>query len=56
MTIQVLYSILSNIGVIIVKNDKDIFNGISDNIPLSLMNEWIDCIKIVNDELAIILK
>lgn len=56
MTVQCLYSILNNIDVIIVKNDKDIFNGVSDNIPLSLMNEWVDCLKIDHDHLAIILK
>lgn len=56
MTIQVLYSILWNIDVIIVKNDEDIFTGISDNIPISLMNEWVDYIKIDHDGLVIILK
>ena len=56
MTVQCLYSILNNIDVIIVKNDKDIFNGVSDNIPMKLMNEWVDCLKIDHDYLAIILK
>ena len=56
MTVQFLYSILSNIDVTIVKNEKDIFNGISDNIPMKLMNEWVDCIKINHDDLVIILK
>lgn len=56
MTVQLLYSILSNNDVIIVKNDKDIFNGIADNIPIVLMNEWVDCIKIDHDHLAIILQ
>lgn len=56
MTIQVLYSILSNIDVTIVKNNKDIFTGIADNIPLTLMNEWVDCIKTNHDDLVIILK
>lgn len=56
MTVEFLYSILSNIDVIIVKNDKDIFTGIADNIPISLMNEWVDCIKINHDDLVIILK
>lgn len=56
MTVQVLYSILSNNDVIIVKNDKDIFTGIADNIPIALMNEWVDCLKIDNDDLVIILK
>ena len=56
MSVQELYSILSNIEVIIVKNFKDIFTGMADDIPLALMDEWVDCIKIVNDDLAIILK
>lgn len=56
MTVQALYSILSNIDVIIVKNDKDIFTGIADNIPIALMNEWVDCIKSDNDDLLIFLK
>lgn len=56
MPIQILYPILSNIHVIIVKNDKDIFVGIADNIPLALMNEWVDCIKINHEDLVIILK
>ena len=56
MTVQCLYSILNNIDVIIVKNGKDIFNGVSDNIPLKLMNEWIDQLETDNDDLVIILK
>ena len=56
MTVQCLYSILSNIDVIIVKNDKDIFKGVSDNIPLKLMYEWVDRIETDNDDLVIILK
>ena len=56
MTVQCLYSILNNIDVIIVKNDKDIFNGVSDNIPLKLMNEWVDYLETDNDDLVIILK
>ena len=56
MTVQELYPILSNIEVIIVQKFKEIFTGTADNIPLTLMDEWVDCIKIVNDELAIILK
>ena len=56
MTVQVLYSILTNNEVIIVKNDKDIFNGIADNIPIVVMNEWVDCLKIDHDQLVIILK
>ena len=46
----------SDLDVIIVKNDKDIFNGVSDNIPLKLMNEWVDSLETDNDELVIILK
>lgn len=56
MTVQCLYSILNNIDVIIVKNDKDIFNGVSDNIPLKLMNEWVEYLETDNDDLVIILK
>ena len=56
MTIQLLYSVLSNLDVIIVKNDKDIFNGIADNIPIVLMDEWIDSLKIDHDQLVIILQ
>ena len=56
MTVQELYSILSNNEVIIVKKFKEIFTGMADNIPLTLMDEWVDCIKIVNDDLVIILK
>ena len=56
MTVQCLYSILNNIDVIITKNDKDIFNGVSDNIPLKLMCEWVDRIEIDHDDLVIILK
>ena len=56
MTVRVLYSILSNIDVIIVKDDKDIFNGPADNIPLVLIDEWVDYLKIDNDGLVIILK
>ena len=56
MTVQCLYSILSNIDVIIVKNDKDLFKGVSDNIPLKLMCEWVDRIETDNDDLVIILK
>ena len=56
LTVQFLYSVLNNIDVIIVKNGKDIFNGVSDNIPLKLMNEWVDCLETDNDDLVIILK
>ena len=56
MTVQYLYPILSNNEVIIVKNDKDIYNGIADNIPIVLMNEWFDCIKIDHNNLFMILK
>ena len=56
LTVQCLYSILNNIDVIIVKNGKDIFNGVSDNIPLKLMHEWVDQLEIDHDDLVIILK
>ena len=56
MSVQELYSILSNIEVVIVKKFEDIYRGMADNIPLTLMDEWVDCIKIVNDDLVIILK
>ena len=56
LTVQFLYSILNNIDVIIVKNGKDIFNGVSDNIPLKLMSEWVDQIETDHDYLVIILK
>lgn len=56
MTVQFLYSILNNIDVIITKNGKDIFNGVSDNIPLKLMNEWVYQLETDHDDLVIILK
>ena len=56
MTVQFLYSILNNIDVVIVKNGKDIFNGVSDNIPLKLMSEWVDQLETDHDDLVIILK
>lgn len=56
MTVQFLYPILNNIDVIIVKNEKDIFNGVSDNIPMKLMDTWVDHIEIDHDDLVIILK
>ena len=56
LTVQFLYSILNNIDVIIVKNGKDIFNGVSDNIPLKLMSEWVDQLETDHDDLVIILK
>lgn len=56
MTVQVLYSILSNIDVIVVKDDTTIFTGMADNIPIVLMNEWVECIKIDYEDLVIILK
>lgn len=56
LTVQFLYSVLNNIYVIIVKNGKDIFNGVSDNIPLKLMSEWVDQLETDHDYLVIILK
>ena len=56
MTVQFLYSILNNIDVIIVKNDKNIFNGVADNIPMKLMDAWVEHIEIDNGHLVIILK
>lgn len=56
MTVQFLYSILQDIDVIIVKNEKDIFKGIADNIPMKIMNEWVTKIEIDHEELVIILK
>ena len=56
LTVQFLYSILNNIDVIIVKNGKDIFKGVSDNIPLKLMSEWVDRLETDHDDLVIILK
>ena len=56
MTVQCLYSILNNIDVIIMKNGKDIFKGVSDNIPLKLMSEWVDQLETDHEDLVIILK
>ena len=56
LTVQFLYSVLNNIDVIIEKNGKDIFNGVSDNIPLKLMSEWVDQLETDHDDLVIILK
>ena len=47
---------ICTVCLFIVKNFKDVFTGIADNIPLSLMDEWVDCLKIDHDYLAIILK
>ena len=56
MSVQELYPILSNIEVTIVKKYEDVFTGMADNIPLTLMDEWVNCIKVINGELTIILE
>lgn len=56
MTVRFLYNVLRNIDVVIVLNNKDLFNGTSDNIPLFLMDTWVDHLEIDHGHLAIILK
>ena len=56
MTVKALYLILSYMNVIIVKNDEDIFIGNAYNIPISLMDEWVDHLETDHDDLVIILK
>lgn len=56
MTVRFLYNVLRNIDVVIVLNNKDLFNGTSDNIPLFLMDTWVDYLGVENSQLVVYLK
>lgn len=56
MTIRFLYNILRNIDIVISLNNVDLFVGNSDNIPLFLMDKWVDYLELAHDQLVIILK
>lgn len=56
MIIRFLYSVLKNIDVVIVLNNKVLFNGNSDNIPVFLMDTWVDHLELDHEHLVIILK